>query len=64
MAFRQSGSRIAALCAAVAGAFLSTAAAAWEPTRPVELVVPAGTGGGADQMARVIQGIVSKHSLT
>ena len=39
------------------------ASAAWEPTRPVELIVPAGTGGGADQMARVIQGIVSKHSL-
>jgi putative tricarboxylic transport membrane protein len=39
------------------------AAAAWEPTRPVEIIVPAGTGGGADQMARVIQGIVTKHSL-
>ena len=26
--------------------------AAWEPTKPVEFVVPAGTGGGADQMAR------------
>ena len=35
----------------------------WEPQRPVQFVVPAGTGGGADQMARVIQGIVSKHSL-
>ncbi|RTL53727.1 MAG: tripartite tricarboxylate transporter substrate binding protein [Bradyrhizobiaceae bacterium] len=39
------------------------AIAAWEPTRPVELIVPAGTGGGADQMARVIQGIVTKHNL-
>ncbi|MBI5277133.1 MAG: tripartite tricarboxylate transporter substrate binding protein [Burkholderiales bacterium] len=37
--------------------------AAWEPTKPVEFVVPAGTGGGADQMARLIQGIVSKHNL-
>jgi putative tricarboxylic transport membrane protein len=37
--------------------------AAWEPNRPVELIVPAGTGGGADQMARVIQGIVTKHNL-
>src|SRR6202008_3262406 len=36
---------------------------AWEPTRPVEFIVPAGTGGGADQMARVIQGIVTKHKL-
>ena len=36
---------------------------AWEPTKPVEFVVPAGTGGGADQMARLIQGIVVKHKL-
>lgn len=39
------------------------AAAAWEPVRPVEFVIPAGTGGGADQMARTIQGIVTKHNL-
>src|ERR1700754_1044252 len=39
------------------------ASAAWEPTRPVEIVVPAGTGGGADQMARTIQGIITKHNL-
>jgi hypothetical protein len=38
-------------------------AAAWEPTKPVEFVVPAGTGGGADQMARFIQGVVAKHKL-
>ncbi len=37
--------------------------AAWEPTKPVEFVVPAGTGGGADQMARLIQGIVIKYKL-
>ena len=39
------------------------ASAAWEPTKAVEFVVPAGTGGGADQMARMIQGIVQKHNL-
>ncbi|MSO66822.1 MAG: tripartite tricarboxylate transporter substrate binding protein [Pseudolabrys sp.] len=39
------------------------ATAAWEPTRPVEFIIPAGTGGGADQMARTIQGIVTKHNL-
>ena len=38
-------------------------AGAWEPTRNVEFIVPAGTGGGADQMARMIQGIVAKHNL-
>jgi putative tricarboxylic transport membrane protein len=37
--------------------------AAWEPTKPVEFVVPAGTGGGADQMARFIQGVVAKNNL-
>ena len=39
------------------------AAQAWEPAKPVELVVPAGTGGGADQMARFIQGVVAKNNL-
>jgi putative tricarboxylic transport membrane protein len=39
------------------------AALAWEPTKPVEFVIPAGTGGGADQMARLIQGIISKNNL-
>ena len=38
-------------------------AATWEPTKPVEFVVPAGTGGGADQMARLIQSIIAKHNL-
>ena len=38
-------------------------ALAWEPTAPVELVVPAGTGGGADQMARFIQQLVKKYNL-
>jgi tripartite-type tricarboxylate transporter receptor subunit TctC len=35
----------------------------WEPTKSVEIVVPAGTGGGADQMARLIQAIIQKHNL-
>src|SRR6476659_367826 len=37
--------------------------AAWEPFRTVEVIVPAGPGGGADQMARTVQGIISKHGL-
>ena len=48
---------------AAACATLAAPALAWEPTKPVEFVVPAGTGGGADQMARLIQGIVVKHKL-
>ena len=38
-------------------------AAPWQPTKNVEFVVPAGTGGGADQMARLIQGIITKNNL-
>jgi putative tricarboxylic transport membrane protein len=49
--------------AAAALAQAAPAQAAWEPTKPVEFVVPAGTGGGADQMARLIQGIIVKHKL-
>ena len=38
-------------------------AQAWQPTKTVEFIIPAGTGGGADQMARAVQGIVAKHKL-
>jgi putative tricarboxylic transport membrane protein len=48
---------------AVAFGFAVPAHAAWEPSRPVEFIIPAGTGGGADIMARTIQGIVTKHNL-
>jgi len=49
--------------ATLACALIAPAQAAWEPTRPVEVVVPAGAGGASDQMARTIQGIVLKHQL-
>jgi len=48
---------------AAAATMSATPATAWEPTKPVTFVIPAGTGGGADQMARFIQGVVSKHQL-
>jgi len=47
----------------LSAAHISAAQAAWEPSKPVEFIVPAGPGGGADQMARTIQGIVAKHNL-
>ncbi|MCK9363047.1 MAG: tripartite tricarboxylate transporter substrate binding protein [Syntrophales bacterium] len=40
-----------------------TPAAAWEPTKPVEVIVPAGAGGASDQMARTMQGIIVKYKL-
>ncbi|MCV9934990.1 tripartite tricarboxylate transporter substrate binding protein [Boseaceae bacterium BT-24-1] len=54
---------IAAALAASACLTSPTWAQSWEPTKPVTLVIPAGTGGGADQMARFIQGVVQKHNL-
>src|SRR6187431_3290507 len=51
------------VAALVAGVFGMPAAHAWEPTKTVEFIVPAGTGGGADQMARIIQSIIAKHNL-
>jgi len=44
-------------------ATVTSAQAGWEPTKAVEFVVPAGTGGGADKMARLIQGTVAKNKL-
>jgi putative tricarboxylic transport membrane protein len=58
--------RLAVMMAAtLAGACAvgSANAAEWEPVRPVTFIVPAGTGGGADLMARFMQGVVTKHSL-
>ena len=60
--------RIAGSVAFMAGAAAVTLpqvvlAQAWEPTKTVEFIVPAGTGGGADQMARMVQGIIAKNNL-
>jgi len=58
-------SRIAGSIALVAGiaAMPQAVQAQWEPTKTVEFIVPAGTGGGADQMARIVQSIIAKHNL-
>ena len=55
--------RIAGALSVGIAATFSIPALAWEPTKPVEFVVPAGTGGGADQMARLLQGVISKNNL-
>ena len=52
-------------CVLNASLILSPAQAqSWEPTKTIEFIVPAGTGGGADQMARLIDAIIKKHQLT
>jgi len=43
---------------------LSTSAHAWEPKKPVEFIIMAGTGGGADQMARLMQSIIQKNKFS
>ncbi|MBI6630613.1 Bug family tripartite tricarboxylate transporter substrate binding protein [Pontibaca salina] len=47
---------------ALAGA-LAGPAAAWEPTKPVDFVIMAGAGGGADQIARFLQSVAEKKDL-
>jgi tripartite-type tricarboxylate transporter receptor subunit TctC len=39
------------------------AEAAWQPKKPIEFVIMAGKGGGADKMARLMQSVVAKHKL-
>lgn len=39
------------------------ARAAWAPNKPVELVIMAGQGGGADRLARLFQSIIQKNNL-
>ena len=64
-ALRRIHPRVVLLVLALAwGAGGAAPAAAWEPTKPIEFVIPAGTGGGADQMARLIAGIAEKHKLS
>ncbi len=36
----------------------------WTPRKPIEFVIMAGPGGGADKMARLMQTIVEKHDLS
>jgi tripartite-type tricarboxylate transporter receptor subunit TctC len=40
------------------------ALAEWQPRKPVEFIIMAGTGGGADQIARLLQGLIEKKDLS
>ena len=53
------------MVAASAAALLAAtpAMAAWEPSKPVEIVVAAGAGGASDQMARMMQAAIQKNNL-
>ena len=52
--------------AAFAVSSLPTAANAggeFEPTKPIDFVIMAGKGGGADKMARLMQSVIEKNKL-
>jgi tripartite-type tricarboxylate transporter receptor subunit TctC len=55
---------VALVCFLTLFIFSIRIADAWEPNKPVEFVVPAGSGGGADQMARFISPLISKYNLS
>lgn len=53
------------LLMAAAVVFATNAVAAdWQPKKPVEFVIMAGPGGGADKMARLMQTIIEKHNFS
>ena len=50
---------------ATAVVFATNAVAAeWKPKKPVEFVIMAGPGGGADKMARLMQTVIEKHDFS
>jgi putative tricarboxylic transport membrane protein len=55
---------IAAGAAVIGFSGLAGAAQAWEPTKPIDFVIMAGKGGGADKMARLMQAIVEEQGLS
>lgn len=52
---------VSALAVAVSA---PAAFAEWQPRKPVEFIIMAGTGGGADQIARLLQGLIEKKDLS
>ena len=42
---------------------VASPAMAWQPNKPIDFIIMAGKGGGADKMARLMQGIVEKEWL-
>ncbi|MEL7166640.1 MAG: tripartite tricarboxylate transporter substrate binding protein [Pseudomonadota bacterium] len=48
----------------VLGSSVAALAESWTPQKPVEMVIMAGQGGGADRIARLFQSIIQKESLS
>lgn len=54
---------IACFTGLAACSLVSGAAVAFEPNKPVDFIIMAGKGGGADKMARLMQSIVEQDNL-
>ena len=52
-----------ALVLGCATVVVASPAIAWQPNKPIDFIIMAGKGGGADKMARLMQGIVEKESF-
>src|SRR6201993_1803447 len=55
--------KVTGIAVGLALAASAAPAQAWEPTKPVEIVVAAGGGGASDQMARMMQAAIQKNNL-
>ena len=64
MLTRKKGLSIAAVVAVLVMAFSGVAVAGWDPKKPVDFVIMAGKGGGADKMARLMQTVIEKHGFS
>jgi tripartite-type tricarboxylate transporter receptor subunit TctC len=53
-----------ASAALIASSPLAAFASDWQPRKPIDFVIMAGPGGGADQIARFIQSVAEKKDLT
>ncbi len=54
----------AAVAMATTVGLQSPAMADWSPKKPIELIIMAGAGGGADQIARLLQGLAEQKDLS
>ncbi|SAL47142.1 Tripartite tricarboxylate transporter family receptor [Caballeronia choica] len=57
---------LSAMCTALISAHitLTHAADAWQPRRPIEIVVPSAPGGGLDLVARTLQSVIQQENLS
>ncbi len=63
MTLRKTKISMLALAVGAASFAMTTTAQAWEPQKPIEFVVMAGKGGGADKAVRLMQAIIAKNDM-